>query len=67
MEGILNKISEMKFPIGTYGLAVIQTISNSTTIKNIDKITVVFSLKTLPLILFSLHLSFSVLFFAADF
>ena len=38
--GILNKISETKFSVGCilYGLAVMQTISNSTSIKNIDKI-----------------------------
>ena len=38
--GILNKISETKFSVGCilYGLAVMQTISNSTNIKNIDKI-----------------------------
>ena len=39
---ILNRISEIKFSVGPglrmYGLPVMQTVSNSTTIENIDKI-----------------------------
>ena len=44
LEGILIKLSEIKFYIRyLYGLAEMQTISSSTTIKNIDTISLITS------------------------
>ena len=57
-----GKILNLKWKLAMYSELVLQIFKGI-----IFFISIVYSLITLPLILFSLHLSFSVLFFAADF